>query len=301
MPIPTTPIPNALLDEVMPTLGDTPWRLLCVVVRQTLGWQADSGRKERDWLSHAQLKARTGRHSAAVCAAIEELVQRGLIKVEDEQGRPLVTPQARRRARSRVFYRLHPDCLKESAAQREFVLSKSYVKDKGDNSTRLDKPEVPPNQRMISESAFHNAKTTKENQTKNSFKDNSWSVSENEMPSNARMENVGERQGEHHLQLDAPDYKSASDEMASAEAVSAFIEHYQALYLHYRPGQSVPAISNTHRELLQKRLTQHSPETLLKWLPLFFASSFGYVRRRNYSLDSFFDSLHVLQMAQRSR
>ncbi len=63
----TTPFPNHLLDNAMPRLRDTEWRLLCVLVRQTLGWQnkSEGGRKQRDWLTQAQLKKRTGRDSAA--------------------------------------------------------------------------------------------------------------------------------------------------------------------------------------------------------------------------------------------
>jgi hypothetical protein len=113
----TTPFPNALLDRALPQLGDTAWRLLCVVVRQTRGWQASDSlpkgnqagqRKVRDWLTHAQLKARTGRGSAAVCAAIEELVKRQLIEVQDEEGRTLSSAAERRRAGGRLYFRLHP-------------------------------------------------------------------------------------------------------------------------------------------------------------------------------------------------
>lgn len=74
----------------MPRLTDTSWRVLCVVVRQTLGWKAAGGhRKVQDWLSHSQLKKRTGRHSEAVSRAIQDLLNRGLIDVRDERGRRL--------------------------------------------------------------------------------------------------------------------------------------------------------------------------------------------------------------------
>jgi len=56
------PFPSALLDEWLPRLKDTEWRLLCVVVRQTLGWKNGKGRKRRDWMSQSQLMKRTGRY-----------------------------------------------------------------------------------------------------------------------------------------------------------------------------------------------------------------------------------------------
>lgn len=105
----TTPVPNALLDQVMPTLRDTELRVLLVVVRQTRGWQDGpnvSQRKERDWLTQSQLMGRTGRGSGAVAHAVEALVQVGLIEVQDRTGRPLNTPSERRRHLGRLYYRL---------------------------------------------------------------------------------------------------------------------------------------------------------------------------------------------------
>lgn len=61
-----TPVPNWLFDE-MPTLEDTEFRLLLLVVRQTRGWQdaRTGGRKERDWITRSQRIAKTGRNSVA--------------------------------------------------------------------------------------------------------------------------------------------------------------------------------------------------------------------------------------------
>ncbi len=119
----TTPVPNDLLDKVMPTLRDTELRVLLVVVRQTLGWRDGpdpSRRKERDWLTQSQLMRRTGRASEAVSAAVDELVRAGLIEVQDRWGRPLVTLAERRRFLGKLYYRLRPElgkdcpCLPES-------------------------------------------------------------------------------------------------------------------------------------------------------------------------------------------
>ncbi|MBX7135757.1 MAG: replication protein [Fimbriimonadaceae bacterium] len=108
----TTPFPNFLLDRVMPRLKDTEWRVLCVIVRQTLGWQLESGaRKSADWLSHSQLKRRTGRASAAISQAIEMLVQSGLITVRDFSGQSVVSSAERRRSHHRLCFSLHPRVL----------------------------------------------------------------------------------------------------------------------------------------------------------------------------------------------
>lgn len=295
-------MPNFLLDEVMPRLSDTQWRLLCVIVRQTLGWQAEgksvkrkpgqqnNPRKERDWLSHAQFKARTGRQSAAVCAAIEELVQQKLIEVQDAQGRSLATPQERRRVHSRLFYRLHPRikqgfAREASNAEKEGNLSQSET---------VHNSKSVLNKAMISQSEFHKAKTTKENGTKEFLKNNLLSFTENEKP-------LPESSPNRERSSNTQNLPTNSDAESDGEiSIDSFIGQYQSLYWHYRPGQSVPAISINDKELLKRRLRQHSHEVLEKWLPLFFASSFGYVRRRNYSLESFLNSWHVLQAARRN-
>ncbi len=106
----TFPCPNFLIDEVMPTLKDTEWRLLCVIVRQTRGW-VDALSKERkvwDWLSQSQLKKRTGRNTGALSKALDVLVRRGLVVVQDASGKRLTTPQERRRATGPLFYAMGP-------------------------------------------------------------------------------------------------------------------------------------------------------------------------------------------------
>lgn len=101
------PLPNRLVDEVLPTLKDTELRVLLVVVRQTLGWrEGERTFKQRDWISHGQMMRRTGRGSEAVSQAVEALVLRGLIAVEDAAGIPLATSAERRRHLGRLYYRL---------------------------------------------------------------------------------------------------------------------------------------------------------------------------------------------------
>lgn len=105
----TTPFSNFLLDRVMPRLTDTEWRVLAVIVRQTFGWHLGGGiRKRTDWMSHFQLKQRTGRQSAAISRAIDGLVRAGLISVRDLHGRPLYLPAQRRRSHEHLIFAIHP-------------------------------------------------------------------------------------------------------------------------------------------------------------------------------------------------
>lgn len=108
-PARSTPFPNVLLDEIMPQLTDSEWRLLCVIVRQTLGWQVKGTgrRRSRDWLTQSQFRARTGRESSAISKAIESLVRQFLIEVTTEEGFRLNSARERRRYRGRLFFCLH--------------------------------------------------------------------------------------------------------------------------------------------------------------------------------------------------
>jgi hypothetical protein len=123
----TTPIPNRLLDTIMPTLSDTELRVLLVVVRQTLGWRASDGnhRKTRDWITHRQLLEKTGRESAAVSRAVQSLVTKTLIQVEDSEGTILMVAAARRTTRSRLYFRLHPRLLEWTTSQSEVATSQN--------------------------------------------------------------------------------------------------------------------------------------------------------------------------------
>ncbi len=105
----STPVPNALLDELLPQLSGAEWKVLCVVVRQTLGWSVGGDprrRKEKDWITQAQFKQKAGLGSEAISRAIEGLVKKGVIQVLDERDRPLPTPAARRSCRGRLYFRL---------------------------------------------------------------------------------------------------------------------------------------------------------------------------------------------------
>jgi phage replication O-like protein O len=105
-----TRLPNYLVDHVMPRLRDTEWRIVLVVLRQTIGWRSASptGRRLRDWLTQSQLKRRTGRGSEAISHAIRSLIERGLLIAENSRGQSLATTRQRRTLHDRIYYRLSP-------------------------------------------------------------------------------------------------------------------------------------------------------------------------------------------------
>ena len=114
-----TPFPNVLLDEVMPRLRDTEFRVLCVLVRETIGRRDTNGnRQRRVWLSQSLLMRKTGRAGEAVSRAIEVLCLSGLIEIQDAVGRPLTSSKARRAFRGSVYYSLHPSIQAEISEKR---------------------------------------------------------------------------------------------------------------------------------------------------------------------------------------
>ena len=155
MPASTTPFPNRLLDEILPLVTDTEWRIVCVITRQTLGWQdtETGGRKKRDWLTHKQLQMKTGRAGAAVSQAIEGLVDKALICVEDADGNLLTSAAERRRTQGRLYYRLHPRLLEAETNTEALTL---------ESEARSSQTEA-----ATSQTILRKAKTTKENENKN--------------------------------------------------------------------------------------------------------------------------------------
>ena len=259
-----TPLPNRLLDELMPELTDTQLRVLLVVLRATEGWKGEgNGRKERDWLSHAQLKARTGRASAAVCAAIEVLVGRGLVTVENQSGRELATANERRR--SKLYFRLGP-----AVSQSGSVLR---------SPTR---PLVP----ATSETEFRNAKNTKENDTKELIM-NTLSFSESEN-ANSKLSGDLAKCKEGRQPRDAGDIPAEA-----ARILKGYGDLYrQTLGVHAK-------VTDSEVERLHAVLNGKGATDMGRFLPDFFGCRFGYVKRRGYSLDSFLDTFEILRIRSR--
>lgn len=94
-----TKVPDAIIDTWMPELSESEFKVLMVIVRQTLGWD-----KPRDRISHSQFVKKTGLSQRAVTAAVESLSTRNLIRITDHVGRPLVADE--RRYRKDICYEL---------------------------------------------------------------------------------------------------------------------------------------------------------------------------------------------------
>jgi len=110
----TTQVPNVILDQWLPRLKDVELRVLLIIIRQTLGWIEDyetGRRKEKDWISHYQLREKTGRKDRAISAAVKVLVEsHRIIEALDERGNLLDTAQKRQMVGNKIFYRINLRC-----------------------------------------------------------------------------------------------------------------------------------------------------------------------------------------------
>jgi len=94
----------------MPVLKDVQLRVALVVARQTFGWIEDyqtGKRKEKDWISHSQLIAMTGRRSRAISLAVDYLCKESVILAYNQAGELLDTADKRRRNFGKIFYRFN--------------------------------------------------------------------------------------------------------------------------------------------------------------------------------------------------
>lgn len=68
---------NANFDHIMPIVSSSAWKILCLIIRKTKGWQ-----KDEDDIAYSQLKAGTGiKSDATISRAIKELLELGVIQV----------------------------------------------------------------------------------------------------------------------------------------------------------------------------------------------------------------------------
>lgn len=275
---PFTPFPNALLDSLMPTLKDTEWRLLCVVVRQTRGW-VDADGKERkvwDWLSQSQLKKRTGRNTGALSKALDVLVRRGLVVVQDGRGKSLTTAQERRRATGSLFYSLGPAVTGSATPSRSTALFQQPTL-RGRVKSGKAVSTVAYMKLSTAESALRKAHTTKETDTKiiKHFK------------------NRG-RAEQHEIDTSPLVGTQAALPIDNDPALMRFVQAYQEQYQERLDGGVPPALPEDIRRL-REVLAGHSESELTKLLEKFFASDIGYVKRHNHSLRAFLSTLNILR------
>lgn len=251
-----TPVPNILLDEIMPQLTDTQWRLLCVIVRQTLGWQQHglAQRKESDWLTHRQLKARTGRSSEAVSHALDALVRCHLVEVWSDQGIMLTTPAERRRTSGRLLFRLVP----EAFGSQQAGADQESEKDISENETRVLQTEI------------RKAKTTKETRNK-------------KIPFGARQAAV--------FSIDNPAENAHAKPAkigAPTPEVRRFLQAYRQLFAQRNARGEPPPISwGRDGKLIKDLLPLYGYARLLELLERFFASNDAWVQKRGYALPCF--------------
>jgi phage replication O-like protein O len=129
-------LPNVITDRLLPRLRDTELRLLLIILRQTWGW-----RKERDWLSHQQLKAKTGRGSAAISRAIAALIRLDLIVVRGVSGQILASAAERQREPSGLYFSVHPSLTLRLLAEQRVHDQKTNSKSENNNK-QTDKERV---------------------------------------------------------------------------------------------------------------------------------------------------------------
>ena len=280
---PYTSFPNALLDHIMPTLSGSEWQLLCVIIRQTQGWHDPhtGGRKKSDWLSHQQLKARTGRGSDAVCHAIETLVRRGHIEVKDEQGHVLATPQERRRNGSRLFYEI-------GAPLHSYFASEQLLKE-----NLMPDP--------FRQARFGKAETTKETLTK-TVEQAFGKPQTSSFPSGGQCSKVPKKDGcgcltrsQADLQLAPSPPHDSVPSFNHPEEVRRIVAAYRNLANDGKPpnGHFNTSLNQEYIERLEKALSRYGEEQLLTLLKAFFESDFS-LMKRNSSFASFVDSVHIL-------
>ena len=127
----TTPTPNIIFNGLMKDMNDTEFRLVMLVVRATLGWEADKitgMRKTEDWISSRQLKEKTGRQSGALSKAIERCIQKDWIEARSKDGEILNT-KGKRKGKN-LYFRLGKAIMFSTSSLSEEVV----VKDKSTSS-----------------------------------------------------------------------------------------------------------------------------------------------------------------------
>ena len=307
----TTPFPNALLDEAMPHLKDTEWRVLCVVVRQTLGWhdKKSKNRKASDWLTQAQFVRKTGRDRAALSRAIDALVRARFIEVRNEQGAVLSSPAARRHCKGRLFFALHPRFFAGAATKSPSVNTKSHsvkaqshgVKSEGQKSAshELASNELASNSLLdneLAKSEYHRASkanTTKETHTK---ENDTKEVSQTFFNSSTKQV-FGGSKGQ------TGKFSTQSSLLGIVSEYSYDVQRFIALFVQMRrqsrscEADNLLDIDDAVR--LENLLAAHPS---LDWQPIlqaYFESETEYIARRNYSLSAFLDSYNFFLLKKR--
>ncbi len=160
----TTPTPNIIFNGLMRKMNDTEFRIVMLVVRATLGWEADKEthmRKVEDWISSSQLREKTGRESAAITKAIDHCINEGWIEARNKGG--IILDTKKKRSGNNLYFRLGKSILFDTSLEGEKII----VKDERDYPPfRKAKRLSSPTSLKSEEQPFRKAKTTKETLTK---------------------------------------------------------------------------------------------------------------------------------------
>ena len=301
-----TPFPSRLLDTVMPTLSDTEWRVLCIVVRSTCGWEdGQRGRKAQDWLTQSQLKQRTGRASEAISRAIDGLVQKGLILVCDEVGKPLATPQERRRCTGRMLFCMSPQTLvapqEASGGVGASPQSGAAEERAGDQATSssISKEGYSQNEHRRSESeqsySISEARySVSEVRKANTTKETKDKTTPDGVTPQKRAD--GDKPVDNFQTRKASTDKDTASQRAGSD-VQRFLGAYQELFQqHSAQGELPPMAWGRDGKLVKGLLAQYGYERLRELLARFFASEDAWVRKRGYALACFPTLLPTLLM-----
>ena len=302
----------------MPLLKDTEWRLLCIIARQTLGWQdGTSGRrKTSDWLSQRQLRERTGRDAAALSRAITVLIAQHLIVVQDGHGEPLNTARQRHAARSCVYYGLHPAVLTRIQQGRYNDVAKSgLVSPQKSTATGYFGERNTPFWRVESPKANRTKETvTKEIETKENLQNvvfgnpNEGLKNLNRTPETLNEDSeklnavavlateVFVPQVALSTRLGSGEARGAEDDHAELRT-APFIALYQERFRHHL-GAEPPLITQEDGDRLQSLMEKESFEFLTKLLEAFFTTDLSHIQRQGYSLPAFLHSIYLLKTAR---
>ena len=261
----TTPFPNELIDDAMPRLNDTQWRVLCVIVRQTLGWydRQTGNRKIRDWLTQSQLKARTGRNVQALAAAIDLLVKQGYIVAEDESGNPLHSPQERRAYRGRCYY-----CLADIWLRR---IGSPIVKMPGKKLMQMAHVVFQPQVRKTEFDSSGKSNRTKEKLTK----ETEWAVIQQPLSADG---------------LEEP-YPVQMQE---------FIALFAKISLEYLNATADITLAPQQSANLKRLLITHPGIDWKPYLQAFFGSDIQYIKQHGYALSAFVNAANILLLMKRT-
>ena len=276
-----TAFPNSLLDAVMPLLRDTEWRVLCVVVRRTVNFRQNTKAGAPTWITRAQLLAATGRDSEAVSRAVDALVQRRLLSVRSEAGRPLDSPAQRRAARGKQLLALHPLILR---------------------SIGLDGQDVHDGQQMPAPDArkIEHGSREEDAAKPNTLKEKAMKKHENSKTRTHLQAAAGQVFG--MGDTGRSDTPPLGEQLSFAdwnqdEILSEFFALFQRRYLHRfgRPAPQ-PPLSTSQADQLRQRWNEEGAGKIEEFLDYFFTLDWLWLVNQAYSPGAFASSFNLLRL-----